>query len=434
MILKSVFIITMIVVAMIGIIVPSVVAEKEGIILKQDENIYINNFNYYSMLGGTEELGFTAQSVIMGNIVNISENDLFYVILRANIYDDNKLKFTDLEYPLQIHLRSGESSSFAIFPEWSGWDCFELWVEDYKYKSNVDMIDGNVVSKKINDSIQISMTDNRGQLTIEVKNTGEDPIENIWVSVVKYDRDNNIIGIVYPDKQSERPIDQIDSEKTKKIQVMAYLEAYPLKSDLEKFIYEKPARIEIQVEAVKFHDDPNNFIDIQSLYGERSDEKYIKIWQSFLSEITVGKYPSEEIISQHIDLESIKSSISLELQNPSKQGYCTEQLISEPKFVKSALSIPKWIKNNAGWWASGDIDDGAFLTGISYMVSNKILEIPVSEKVESNYDTLLETNIDPKIPSWVKLNAGWWADSIINDKDFAMGIQYLIKTGIIIVR
>ena len=51
---------------------------KWCVVLKQDENIYINNFNYYSMLGGTEELGFTAQSVIMGDVVNISENDLFY--------------------------------------------------------------------------------------------------------------------------------------------------------------------------------------------------------------------------------------------------------------------------------------------------------------------------------------------------------------------
>ena len=38
-----------------------------------------------------------------------------------------------------------------------------------------------------------------------------------------------------------------------------------------------------------------------------------------------------------------------------------------------------------------------------------------------------------EVPSWIKNNAGWWADGIINDEDFAMGIQYLVKNGIIIV-
>lgn len=432
--MKPVFIFAIVTVAMIGIMIPNTFAEKEGIILKQDENLYINNFNYYPLLGGTEELGFTSQSVIMGDIVNISEKDLFYVVLRANIFDDNELKITDLEFPLQIHLRSGESSSFAIFPEWTGWDCFELWVEDYKDKSNTDTVDGNPISKKIKESIQIDMTDKRGQLTIKIKNTDSEAIENVWVSVIKYDKDNNIIGILYPEKSEDRPINKIGSEKTKKIQVQAYLEGYKIQSDLDKFIYEKPDRIEIQVEASTFHDDYNANIDIQSLYGERSDEKYVKTWQSYLSEITVGKYPSDQIVSTHIDLDSIKSSIVYELQNPSKQGYCTEQTIPEPEIVKTSLSIPKWIKNNAGWWASDEIDDGAFLTGISYMVSNNILEIPEPEKTESNYDKVLDSDVSQEIPSWIKNNAGWWADGIIDDEDFATGIQYLIKTGIIVVR
>ena len=92
-------IITLIVVAMTGIMIPSGFSEKEGVILQQDENIYIHNFNYYPMLGGTAELGYTSQSVILGDVVNISENDLFYVVLRANIYDDNELMTTTLSFP-----------------------------------------------------------------------------------------------------------------------------------------------------------------------------------------------------------------------------------------------------------------------------------------------------------------------------------------------
>ena len=37
------------------------------------------------------------------------------------------------------------------------------------------------------------------------------------------------------------------------------------------------------------------------------------------------------------------------------------------------------------------------------------------------------------IPAWIKNNAGWWADGQIDDNSFVSGIQYLIKVGIIIV-
>jgi len=39
------------------------------------------------------------------------------------------------------------------------------------------------------------------------------------------------------------------------------------------------------------------------------------------------------------------------------------------------------------------------------------------------------TNQD--IPSWIKNNAGWWADGLIEDTEFVSGIQYLITNGII---
>lgn len=38
-------------------------------------------------------------------------------------------------------------------------------------------------------------------------------------------------------------------------------------------------------------------------------------------------------------------------------------------------AIPSWIKNNAGWWADGTIDDQSFLTGIEWLVSNGIINI-----------------------------------------------------------
>ncbi|EPA06764.1 hypothetical protein BG20_I0011 [Candidatus Nitrosarchaeum limnium BG20] len=39
-----------------------------------------------------------------------------------------------------------------------------------------------------------------------------------------------------------------------------------------------------------------------------------------------------------------------------------------------------------------------------------------------------------QIPSWIKNNAGWWADGSIDDNSFVQGIQYLIKEGIMKIK
>ena len=35
------------------------------------------------------------------------------------------------------------------------------------------------------------------------------------------------------------------------------------------------------------------------------------------------------------------------------------------------------------------------------------------------------------IPEWIKASAGWWADGLVSDEEFARGIEYLVSTGII---
>jgi len=84
-------------------------------------------------------------------------------------------------------------------------------------------------------------------------------------------------------------------------------------------------------------------------------------------------------------------------------------------------SIPSWIKNNAGWWAEGQIDDGSFVSGVQWLISNGIMSIPSTEQ---------GTGSDDAIPAWVKNNAGWWADGQIDDNSFVSGLQWLISNGI----
>ena len=91
--------------------------------------------------------------------------------------------------------------------------------------------------------------------------------------------------------------------------------------------------------------------------------------------------------------------------------------------VISDSKIPDWIKNNAGWWADGQIDDKAFVQGIQYLIKEKIMQIPFTSQ-----SSISENNA---IPTWIKNNAGWWADGQISESDFINGIKYLIELGII---
>ena len=90
--------------------------------------------------------------------------------------------------------------------------------------------------------------------------------------------------------------------------------------------------------------------------------------------------------------------------------------------TEKPVSIPSWIKNNAGWWADGSIDDNSFVQGIQYLIKEKIIKIPSTSQGSGTGSN--------QIPDWIKNNAGWWADGSIDDNSFVQGIQYLIKEGI----
>ena len=88
---------------------------------------------------------------------------------------------------------------------------------------------------------------------------------------------------------------------------------------------------------------------------------------------------------------------------------------------QAETSIPGWIKNNAGWWADGQIDDNTYVSGLQWLISNDVMTIPPTEQ---------GTGSDDVIPSWIKNNAGWWADGQIDDNTYVSGLQWLISNGI----
>ncbi|WP_428326545.1 peptidase [Nitrosopumilus sp.] len=92
-----------------------------------------------------------------------------------------------------------------------------------------------------------------------------------------------------------------------------------------------------------------------------------------------------------------------------------------PPVDTTPKKIPEWIKNNAGWWAEGAIDDDSFVQGIQFLIKEGIMQIP---------PTAQGTGSSNEIPSWIKQNAAWWAEGAIDDDSFVQGIQFLIKEGL----
>jgi len=83
--------------------------------------------------------------------------------------------------------------------------------------------------------------------------------------------------------------------------------------------------------------------------------------------------------------------------------------------------IPSWVKNVAGFWHDGSINDASFLEGISYLIQNNIIIVPTTESGSGG----------GAVPDWVKNTAGWWADDTIDDDTFVNAITYLIQQGLI---
>jgi len=99
--------------------------------------------------------------------------------------------------------------------------------------------------------------------------------------------------------------------------------------------------------------------------------------------------------------------------------------IVSAEVIRGESTVPDWVKNTAGWWASEQIDDSAFLQGIQYLIKEGIMIVEIP--------TVIDSEAAEEVPGWVKNTAGWWAEDKIHDTTFVSGIQYLIGKGIIVV-
>ena len=127
-----------------------------------------------------------------------------------------------------------------------------------------------------------------------------------------------------------------------------------------------------------------------------------------LQQVIVGtdkRFSSE--ISVNNSLINIEGTYTVTVQygSPNVSDTITFEFKEIALVQHTQSKIPAWVKNNAGWWADGQIDDDSFIQGIQYLINDRIL---ITNTV----------NIPNDFPSFLKNNAGWWADGQIDDDSF----------------
>jgi len=171
--------------------------------------------------------------------------------------------------------------------------------------------------------------------------------------------------------------------------------------------------------------DPNG--NIASFTGSINNEGDLKRVATFL--VTFSE--SAELPNHDIVIRSWSDNLSsgdtivydaIKIAQPEIVVIADED-IPEPEIqtLKSQY-VPIWIKNNAAWWSQELIEDSDFVAGIEYLIQQEIILISDNGEV---------TNTSNEIPSWIKNNAGWWSDNLITEKEFIDGLQWLISNGII---
>lgn len=89
------------------------------------------------------------------------------------------------------------------------------------------------------------------------------------------------------------------------------------------------------------------------------------------------------------------------------------------------IVIPLWIREVSKYWYNNEISDLEFADGIEFLIKEGIIIVPQSESQTPGNEV--------KIPNWVKTSTGWWIDRIISDNEYAASLEYLIKAGIIVL-
>lgn len=321
---------------MIGVMVPNVSAHiLEPKVLFQDEHIKILDGGIaYSNIGLTDSgggAGYGAvwtDSVIYFQIQNVSNNAIEGIPILISTYDHKEQLLEERTSYFYKDLLPNESGFMFWWMNMRGWSCVEMSINSdgktidsskrvisgYTILSPEELTEDQEMGFFNHDLEIIELNDNgKGMFTGYVKNLGEKKKSDVFVQLIKFDSDDKIISILYDE------IGSISPNKSKKFEISAYMIGNTDNSEKSEIFYREPHHVEVFAQ---------NFV---------SSSKYFNSG----------------------DFHAVGN------KNYAEVGSCTE----------NKLSVPTWIKNNAGWWAEGQIDDNSFVQGIEYLVKVGIIQV-----------------------------------------------------------
>ena len=170
----------------------------------------------------------------------------------------------------------------------------------------------------------------------------------------------------------------------------------------------------------------NNFITtkdvsaIKSIYGERGflpPQKEQIVFESFAPSSCLYSLPKGGYIVGSVD--------GLLSQESYRSGVPVEITIKDPSGI---VSTKKIFPNSDGVFSyetviTDETEKGSYVLYAEYG-NAKSSEI-------SFYISSYGENEQSKVPSWIKNSIKWWAEGKINDTDLILGIQFLIREGIL---
>lgn len=89
-----------------------------------------------------------------------------------------------------------------------------------------------------------------------------------------------------------------------------------------------------------------------------------------------------------------------------------------------STSIPLWMKNMAGWWSDGQINDNDFVAAVQYLVDNDIIKM----------NAVRIANHENNVPEWIKNMAAWWSENRVSNAEFLSALQWLIDNDIVMIK
>lgn len=132
--------------------------------------------------------------------------------------------------------------------------------------------------------------------------------------------------------------------------------------------------------------------------------------------------PSVMVIAEHNNPHKIMiKPVDLEQL---RKIYGETGFAGEPQSKETSAEkiIPDWVKDNAKQWSQGVIDESEFVVALQYMIKEKIVNIP---------DLPIPTESQQHIPAWLKNNAKWWSEGTISEAEFVNTIKYLVQNRVI---